>query len=266
MEKMLKKEQFSDKIACVVCGMTTTFLEEQKFMEFDRIYAPSLKELFIKQLQNRILSGDLPVGTKLPSERELCQQMHVSRAVVNAGITELSRMGFLTVEPRQGTYVADYRRNGNLDTLVAIMNYNKEALGRDEIRSILELRLALEKIAVASAITHGSEEQFAELGRYVLELKNAKSAQQAAKAAFAFHHGMTLVGTNSILPLIYSSFEMPCHALWVRFCRKFGVASLYQNVKTLYDYMLAKDLAKADAWIETYLRDSIDGTKEIYEA
>lgn len=93
-------------------------------MEFDRLYAPSLKELFIQQLQNRILSGDLPQGARLPSERELETQMHVSRAVINAGITELARQGFLEVHPRQGTFVADYRRNGNLDTLIAIMQYN----------------------------------------------------------------------------------------------------------------------------------------------
>ena len=116
-------------------------------MEFERLYAPSLKELFVQQLQDRILSGDLPMGTKLPPVRELCQQMRVSRAVVNSGVTELARQGFLEIRPRQGTYVADYRRNGNLDTLVAIMHDNGEILGKDEIRSILEVRDALDKLA-----------------------------------------------------------------------------------------------------------------------
>ena len=93
-------------------------------MEFEKIYAPSLKDLFIQQLQDMILSGELPMGSRLPSERELCQQMGVSRAVVNGGITELARQGFLEVLPRQGTYVADYRRNGNMNTLIMmIMNY-----------------------------------------------------------------------------------------------------------------------------------------------
>ena len=53
-------------------------------MEFEQLYAPSLKELFIQKLQSMILSGELPMGQKLPSERELCQQMGVSRAVVKA--------------------------------------------------------------------------------------------------------------------------------------------------------------------------------------
>ena len=48
-------------------------------MEFKKLNAPSLKELFISELENMIISGRLPIGTKLPSERELASSMQVSR-------------------------------------------------------------------------------------------------------------------------------------------------------------------------------------------
>ena len=95
-------------------------------MEFKKLNAPSLKELFVNELQNMILSGKLEIGSKLPPERELAESMKVSRAVINSGIAELEKKGFLVVRPRIGTFVADYRRDGSLDTLVAIMNYNGE--------------------------------------------------------------------------------------------------------------------------------------------
>ena len=76
-------------------------------MQFEKLCAPSLKELFIQQLETMILSGKLPVGEKLPAERELSETMQVSRAVINAGIAELARKGFLTIKPRVGTFVAD---------------------------------------------------------------------------------------------------------------------------------------------------------------
>lgn len=60
-------------------------------MEFQKLNAPSLKELFISELENMIISGRLPIGTKLPSERELASSMQVSRAVVNSGIAELEK-------------------------------------------------------------------------------------------------------------------------------------------------------------------------------
>jgi len=63
-------------------------------MEFAKLCAPTLKELFVKELENSILSGKLEVGTRLPSERELSEMMQVSRAVVNAGVVEMAKKAF----------------------------------------------------------------------------------------------------------------------------------------------------------------------------
>ena len=237
-------------------------------MEFERLYAPSLKELFVQQLQERILSGDLPLGTRLPPERQLGEQMHVSRAVVNSGIAELARQGFLEVRPRQGTYVADYRRNGNMDTLMAIMHYNGGVLGREEIRSILEVRQGLEHMTVNRAIDCATDEGLTRLGTYVdaQAVDPTPTPVQAAEIAFDFQHEMTVLGGNQILPLIYSSFKVPCISLWIRFCRKYGVAALYDNMATLYRFLLVRDKAAASAWIDEYLEKAIRGSQQIYEA
>lgn len=245
--------------------MTTT--EGVKFMDFERLYAPSLKELFIKQLQGMILSDELPMGTRLPSERELAYQMRVSRAVVNGGLAELARQGFLEVRPRQGTFVADYRRNGNLDTLLAIMHYNGGILGREEIRSILEVRQGLEHMTVRRAIRYASDEDLAQLGRYVDALTEdpPPSPGQSAEIAFQFQHEMTILGGNSILPLIYSSFKVPCIELWIRFCRRYGVQALHRNMDRLYQLLCRRDLQGADAWIDEYLGQAIAGEQQIYE-
>jgi hypothetical protein len=39
-------------------------------------------------------------------------------------INKLARKGFLIIKPSVGSFVDDYRRNGTLETLVSIMNYN----------------------------------------------------------------------------------------------------------------------------------------------
>ena len=91
---------------------------------FQKLTAPTLKQLFVQELEGMILSGELAIGQKLPSERELAQKMQISRSVVNDGIAEMARRGFLEISPRQGTVVADFHRNGTLDILVSIMSYN----------------------------------------------------------------------------------------------------------------------------------------------
>ena len=60
-------------------------------MEFQKISSPSLRDLFIEQLEHLSLSGKLQVGEKLPPERQLAEMMQVSRAVVNSGISELEK-------------------------------------------------------------------------------------------------------------------------------------------------------------------------------
>lgn len=245
--------------------MTRTF-SEVDFMHFEQLYAPSLKELFVQKLQSLILSGELELGKRLPSERELCQQMGVSRAVVNAGISELARQGFLEVRPRQGAYVADYRRTGNMETLMAIMKYNGGILGKEEIRSILEVRWGLEQMTVHRVIENATDEELAGLAQYVEALAKNVTPAQAAEIAFSFHHEMTLMGGNHILPLIYTSFKVPCTALWIRFCKKYGVAALYNNVEELYRHLLNRSKDGARQWINAYLAEAIQGTQQIYEA
>lgn len=235
-------------------------------MEFEQLYAPSLKELFVQKLQGMILSGELSMGQQLPSERELCSRMGVSRAVVNGGISELARQGFLEVRPRQGAYVADYRRDGTMETLMAIMEYNGGMLGKEEIRSILEIRWGLEQMTVLGAIRNATDPQLEQLGQYVSQLEESPSPAQAAEIAFRFHHEMTLIGGNHILPLIYTSFKVPCTSLWIRFCRKYGVTALHSNVRQLYRHLLNRDRDGASAWINTYLAEAISGSQQIYEA
>ena len=51
-------------------------------MGFRQIQAPTLRELFVDQVIGMIFSGELKVGDRLPSERELSEQMHISRSMV----------------------------------------------------------------------------------------------------------------------------------------------------------------------------------------
>lgn len=233
-------------------------------MEFKKLSAPSLKDLFVREVENAILSEALPIGAKLPPERELATQMQVSRTVVNAGLAELAQKGFLEITPRQGTTVADYRRHGSMSTLIAIMDYRGGSLGKGEIRSILEVRRALEHLAAELAIRNAAEEDLTRLARLIDELGRAETPRQATQIAFRFQHELAFVGGNSILPLIYTSFRAPVELLWERFCRKHGVDALYQNSARLFEYIRARDEAGAARWIDTYLSEAIDGPYQIY--
>lgn len=233
-------------------------------MDFQKLCAPSLKELFVTELENLILSGKLEIGSRLPSERELANSMQVSRAVVNSGITEMEAKGFLIVKPRIGTFVEDYRRNGSLTTLMSIMNYNGGMLRKNEIKSILETRIVLDHLAVQLTIDHATDEEILTLNPYVDELSVCTDNEKAAELAFHFHHELGFISGNTLLPLFFVSFKNPVSSLWVRFCKLYSIQALYKNTFTLFSCIQARDKEKALEFVDQSIGESIEGSKEIY--
>lgn len=233
-------------------------------MEFQKISSPSLKDLFINQLEQLILSGKLKIGEKLPPERQLAQSMQVSRAVVNGGIAELEKRGFLEVKPRSGTYVADYRRKGTIDTLISIMNYNGGHLRNEEIKSILEVRESLDTLAARLCIKRLTDEDVEVLHQLAQKIRRSGSVHEAAEAAFAFEHEFALLSGNVLIPLIYQSFRVSVLSLWEHFCVLHGISTLYDNIYHLWTYLRDRDTEGACEWIHTFLGRSIQGDREIY--
>lgn len=233
-------------------------------MEFKKIASPSLKELFVEQLEHMILSGNLAIGEKLPSERQLAETMQVSRGVVNSGLAELEKKGFLEIHPRSGTYVSDYRNKGTLETLISIMNYNGGRLRRDEIRSILEVRIALDTLAAGLCIDRASDEEITLMGEHVEKIRTADSIQEAVEGAYAFQNALAFSSGNTLIPLIFHSFKAPVTTLWERFCMLHGIQALYRNNFGLWECIKERDKEKAAAWISDSIGESIQGSREIY--
>lgn len=233
-------------------------------MEFSKLSAPTLKELFVRELECMILSDHLPVGTQLPPERELAATMQVSRAVVNAGIVELARKGFLFIRPRVGTFVADYRRNGTIETFLSIVSYNGGMLRHEEVRSILELRIALDTLAVDLCAARITDDELAQLRASTEEIGHASTPENAVRHAFSFQHQLAFFSGNALLPVIFTSFASLTRTLWLRFCALYGISALYENTDALCTRLEKRDFSGAKSCLTATIHNSIEGDKQIY--
>jgi len=216
-------------------------------MGFTRIRTLSLQELFVQQLENMILSGELAVGQQLPPARELSARMGVSRPVISAGLVELEKLGFVEIHPRQGAYVSDYRRRGTVETLVAIMRYNGGAMRRNEVRSLLETRGALEQLCVRLVVERATDAELESLQPILDRIESAPGPEEAAEAVFCFHHELAVLSGNVLLPLLYHSFRPESQYLWALSARLQGVRPLYELKVSLYRALLNRDPASAEA-------------------
>lgn len=233
-------------------------------MIFKKLSAPSLKELFVSELEGMILSGRLEIGAKLPPERELAESMQVSRAVVNSGIAEMEKKGFLVVKPRIGTFVADYRKYGTTETLVSIMHYNGGMLRDKEVRSILEVRILFMNLAATLSIDNASDEEIAGLEKYVHALEQSSDPEETASLIFEFSHELSFISGNSLLPLFFISFKDLVCNLWVRFAKKYGCLVLAESAAAIYKYVAARDKEGVTTYITESTQESIDGSRQIY--
>ena len=187
-------------------------------MAFSEIVAPTLRDLFVRQIIDMIFSGELKPGDKLPTERSLAEKMNISRSMVHIGLEDLERMGFVRIEPRTGAYIADYSRTGNFETLGAIVKYTGKKLSDEMNISMVEARNATEGGAmIRLAVTH-TDADIQALRKMVAELdaaaKNGADSVELAGRMRDFHVELTRRSGNILFPLILSSFNDVSIGLW----------------------------------------------------
>lgn len=250
----------------VVSGWTSTkqINKGARIMDFPKLSSPTLKDLFIKELENMILSGRLPIGFKLPPERELAADMQVSRAVVNSGIVDMAKKGFIEIKPRVGAFVADYRRHGTVETLLSIMNYNGGILRKPEIKSLLEIRLVMETLALELAVPRIGQEELDRLKSLAEQLAASSDPATAAGTVFDFHHELCVISGNVLLPLIFYSFRAPVLGLWERYFRLHGMEPLSKSTMEIYGFIERRDAQGAIETLTESIRRTIAGGASIY--
>ncbi|HQI79960.1 MAG TPA: FadR/GntR family transcriptional regulator [Deltaproteobacteria bacterium] len=171
--------------------------------------ADSLVEVFISRFEHLIITGKIAIGQKLPSERELALQLGVSRPVVHEGLVDLAAKGLVTMKPRVGTVVNDYRTEGSLSILNSIINYQQGALDEDLLNSLLATRLLVETETCRLAAENRTEDHLREL-RSIVEAEekaDPKDLRAITSLDFRFHHTMGMASGNLIYPLLINTFK-----------------------------------------------------------
>lgn len=216
-------------------------------LTFKKIDAPSIKELFLSQMEELILSGELKPGDRLPPERELADTMGISKTIVHDGLRELARIGFLDVVSRQGVYVADYTSTGNLDTLFAIIRYRGGMPDTKMLISLLDTRLYLECPAITQLAKSRNPAHIRELERLQEQVRLALPADinTFATALFAYRKRIVSLTGNCISPLIMNAFFTSSIAAWADYCEYIGRKRTVEVLEQTTAYIQSGDSQNA---------------------
>jgi DNA-binding FadR family transcriptional regulator len=81
-----------------------------------RIRRQVIAEEVAARIEEMITTGKLALGDKLPPERELARELHISRPTLREGIRALSAIGTVRVEHGKGSFVAGHPSQGRRAT------------------------------------------------------------------------------------------------------------------------------------------------------
>lgn len=110
------------------------------------------------RLSGAILSGQLPPGSVLPSERKLCDSLKVNRGAVREALKRLEQSRFISIQPGGATRVLDIRETARLDIVSQLLATREGDLDLEVARSVVELRAAISPDMVRlAALRHGAE-------------------------------------------------------------------------------------------------------------
>ena len=169
-------------------------------MTINQITPKRLADTIVEQLETMILEGTLQPGQRLPSERELAEQLGVSRPSVREAIQKLTTKGLLNRRQRSGNFVTDSLGNSFSDPLVQLLEAHPEAHG-----DLLEFRRTLEADCAFYAAIRATALDREHIERAWQELDNCyqtpseEDIEREALADAHFHLAIAEASHNVIL-------------------------------------------------------------------
>lgn len=148
----------------------------------------------IDYLKRGIIDKTFTLGDKLPSERELSEQLGVSRNSVREALRVLEIMGVVQSHQGAGNYVTDDFEKNLVETMS--MMY---ALNKINDRQVSDYREALETKAYVLAMEHITKEELAEMRLHIRKIEETGDDKEKAYWDKMFHYTMVRASRNWML-------------------------------------------------------------------
>lgn len=173
---------------------------------FQQIKVRHISEEIFDQIRSAIVEGKLKPGEKLPTERELMQEMGVSRVPIREALKLLATMGFVETKQGGGSYVRSLVTDRVRDPLNQIIKDNLH-----KIFELLEVRKEIETWSAYRAAQRASADDITTLGQIMDKTKVYfdKKKTPPTELDADFHLAIAQCSSNTIQAhLAYTIYEI----------------------------------------------------------
>jgi len=153
------------------------------------------EHLVLNHLRDQIVSGQLKAGTKLPSERKLCETLGVSRGYVRKALAKFEHYGLIVTLPQKGTIVAGLGSKAISGLLASIGSLDEAFQPGD----LFEIRTLLESFAARMAATRADQDDVTEILKWHSEFRaKASRGERALDEDHLFHLAIAKACDNPV--------------------------------------------------------------------
>ncbi|NSW92683.1 MAG: FadR family transcriptional regulator [Firmicutes bacterium] len=157
----------------------------------------TLAEEIIHSIRELIANGELKPGDKLPGERELAEQLCVSRACVREALRALALAGVLSIRPGDGTYLNENTSQYFSDILNTKLNFMLET---NDFVQLIEARKIIESQLAKLAAKRATQEMISILEDSVIKMeKYFDDLETFIREDVKFHVTISEAAENEIL-------------------------------------------------------------------
>jgi len=170
-------------------------------MEWQPVQKPA--EMAERRLLEAILSKKYPINSTLPAERDLAEQIGVTRPTLREALQRLARDSWLDIQHGKPTRVRNYWREGGLAVL-AVLAQTPAGQTPDFVTHLLEFRILLAPAYTRQAIDSAAGEVAVLLESYALLEDNPSVF---ACADWELHIRLTQLASNPIFCFLFNGFQ-----------------------------------------------------------
>jgi GntR family transcriptional repressor for pyruvate dehydrogenase complex len=213
-----------------------------------------------RRLLDLLVSGEVQVGSRLPSERDLATQLGVGRNAVRDGLRPLNLLGILEVRPGSGTYV----KSTTSDLLPEALQWGL-MLGEPTLQELLEARHVVE-VALSGQAAERRSARTVKVLRSILTKMETDDPDDFMKADLAFHERIAAAASNQVLATMCRNIRT-LTAVWLRLVVTARPPDQYlaEHV-AIADAIEAQDSEAARAAMDSHLKIVIKQVSEGFAA
>lgn len=221
----------------------------------------TLSQRIERTLENAIREKKLAVGSKLPTEREMCESFGVSRTALREALRRLSARGLIEIQKGSGMFVSEIEIQDAIDTLNL---YYDLKFDRNLLEQIIEVRMLFEpeiaRLAAQSRTRHDLDELEKNLREF--ELCDPDNTQRETDLDNNFHLAIAKATRNPIVQItmepIYSLLPRMRNYIYGNIEGEKGNTLAYH--RNLLDALQKQD---GDMALNT-MKEHLEHTREIY--